>query len=66
MDTTAHFDQKLGAKAAFERLDAMAQKIKACRSRLITVFHNFSLGTDVEWKGWNVAYQSFLEKYSKG
>lgn len=64
MDTTAHFDRSLKVNDAFEQLEHMAERLKSCNSRLITVFHNFSLGSDKEWNGWATAYSSFLKKYS--
>ncbi|PZF72946.1 hypothetical protein DN068_11080 [Taibaiella soli] len=60
MDTTAHYEQKLTPDLAFERLRQMALRLQNCNSTLITVFHNFSLGTDPEWKGWHNAYERFL------
>ena len=45
MDTTAHYETKLSAAEAFERLDAMSKKLQLTGSMMITVFHNFSLGT---------------------
>lgn len=60
MDTTAHFEQKLTPAMAFERLHQMTLRLKHCNSTLITVFHNFSLGTAPEWRGWYTAYERFL------
>lgn len=63
MDTTAHFEMALDVSTAFIRLRNMAQLLRESNSRLITVFHNFSLGTDKEWNGWNEAYSLFLNEY---
>lgn len=60
MDSTAHYELKLTASHAFERLTKMAELLKNANSRLITVFHNFSLGTDEEWAEWADAYANFL------
>lgn len=60
MDTTGHFDLGLNAEESFLRLRAMTEKLIATNSRLITVMHNFSLGVDVEWKGWRGKYEAFL------
>ena len=65
MDTTAHFDRALSVDEAFAQLVQMAERLQACNSTLITVFHNFSLGSDKEWNGWAAAYSNFLKKYSK-
>lgn len=60
MDTTAHYEQQLSAATAFERLQKMADQIKASNGQLITIFHNFSLGTAAEWSGWREAYRTFV------
>ncbi len=60
MDTTAHFEAKLAALEAFEKLNAMSKILEKTGSTLITIFHNFSLGTSNEWKGWRQAYENFL------
>ena len=38
----------------------MKVQLEALHSSLITIMHNFSLGTDKEWKGWRTAYERFL------
>lgn len=60
MDTTAHYDLGLGVAEAFNRLEAMKNKLEQTGGVLTTVFHNFSLGTDKEWKGWMNAYEHFI------
>lgn len=60
MDSTAHFEQKLSATASFEKLEKMKTLLSKTGSQLITVFHNFSLGTDMQWKGWKENYEHFL------
>lgn len=60
MDTTGHYDLGLSAEESFLRLRAMTEKLLATNSRLITVMHNFSLGTDAEWSGWRARYEAFL------
>jgi hypothetical protein len=64
MDTTAHFDMQLGVEEAFSRLNKMAIALRNNNSALIPVFHNFSLGTDAQWSGWNEAYGKFLAAMS--
>jgi hypothetical protein len=61
MDTTAHYDMKLSVSEAFERLNAMRTLSEKTGSVMTTIFHNFSLGTDPEWKGWRHAYEHFLQ-----
>jgi len=62
MDTTAHYETKLSAADAFEKLNAMSRILEKTGSTLITVFHNFSLGTSGEWKGWRQAYEQFMQE----
>jgi hypothetical protein len=61
MDTTAQYEVKLTATEAMERLQAMTRILQRTGSTLITVYHNFSLGTDEGWKGWRNAYEQFVE-----
>ncbi|MEO6831181.1 MAG: polysaccharide deacetylase family protein [Chitinophagaceae bacterium] len=65
MDTAAHYHLVLSAEEAFERLRLMAEKLKAVNGELITVMHNFSLGTDKEWIGWREQYERFLKQMSR-
>lgn len=60
MDTTARYEAGLTPAQAFDRLNAMTQLLRETGSTLITVFHNFSLGSDDGWKGWRPAYEHFL------
>lgn len=62
MDTTAHYEMKLSTKEAFEKLSYFKNKLQKINGLMITVFHNFSLGTDKEWQGWAEAYADFLKK----
>lgn len=65
MDTTALFEEELSATEAFAILRSMTDKLKNADSNLITIFHNFSLGTESIWSGWKEAYASFLENIYK-
>ena len=65
MDTTAHYEAKLSATEAFEKLGAMSKRLHQTGSTMITIFHNFSLGTSAEWKGWRQAYEHFLQEQTK-
>jgi hypothetical protein len=61
MDATAHYELGLDAATAFERLLQLRDVLQQLNGRLITVFHNFSLGTATEWTGWAQRYSNFLE-----
>lgn len=65
MDTTAHYEAGLSPSEAFERLTAMSRILEETGSMLITVFHNFSLGTDEEWNGWRHAYEQFIAEQTQ-
>lgn len=62
MDSTAHYYEKLAASAAFAELRSMETALRRCESRLVTVFHNYSLGSDAEWAGWREAYERFAKQ----
>lgn len=66
MDTTAHFYEKLEASVAFSVLKEMEQDLKNCGSKLITVFHNYSLGSDAAWKGWRQEYARWTMQSQRG
>jgi hypothetical protein len=65
MDTTAHYEEKLSPSKAFEELEAMSRILEKTGSTLVTIFHNFSLGTSNEWKGWRAAYEQFMQEKSR-
>lgn len=64
MDTTAHFEAGLSVTEAMGKLQAMSSLLEKTGSTLVTIFHNFSLGTASEWKGWRSAYEHFLQEKS--
>ncbi len=65
MDSTAFYEAKLSPGEAFEKLDAMCKIARKTGTTITAVFHNFSLGTASEWKGWRGAYEHFLSEYTK-
>jgi len=64
MDTTAHYEMRLSASEAFEKLNIMCAILEKTGGTLVTIFHNFTLGTGNEWKGWRQAYEHFLQEKS--
>ena len=62
MDTAARFECGLSAGEAFTRLDKMKKLLQTNGGSLVTVFHNFSLGTDAGWEGWKEGYEDFFRK----
>jgi hypothetical protein len=65
MDSTARFEEGLTAERAFQRLDQMKERLMRSHSTLVTVFHNFSLGSDKGWEGWAERYGQFLKDTCK-
>jgi hypothetical protein len=65
MDTTAHYDEGLTNEQALARLESYATVLQQTRSSLVTVFHNFSLGTEPEWSGWAEWYEQFVGRYAE-
>jgi hypothetical protein len=65
MDSTARFEEGLTAETAFQNLEDMKHILQKTGSRLITVFHNFSLGRDGAWKDWRAYYQAFTERLNR-
>jgi hypothetical protein len=61
MDATAHYEAALGPLEAFEQLQEMHYLLQQAGSTLVTIFHNFSLGTAKEWTGWSNHYGKFLQ-----
>jgi hypothetical protein len=62
MDTTAMYEEKLNAEEAFTVLKGMRSILESTSSQLVTIFHNFSLGTAPEWNGWKEAYENFIKR----
>ena len=62
MECNSYFEQKFTAEKAFEEMHHYATIVKKVNGNLITIWHNFSLGTDPLWKGWKEKYIDFLKK----
>jgi hypothetical protein len=62
MDTTALYEEKMSCDEAFAALHEMKKLLQNCNSQLITIFHNFSLGSAPEWKCWADAYADFIKR----
>jgi hypothetical protein len=63
MDTTAMYDMGQDVDTAFAKLYDMKERLQKTNSKLITVFHNFSLGSSKEWNGWREAYNKFVSTF---
>lgn len=62
MDTSARFELGLSAAQSFEKLHQLQSTLQHTGGLLITVFHNFSLGTDPGWQGWRERYAAFIKQ----
>jgi hypothetical protein len=63
MDTMMRFEQGKNATESFAVLHEISQRLERAGSTLITIFHNFSLGTDKGWRGWKDGYELFLQSH---
>ncbi len=66
MDSTARFEERINVEEAFRILKEINKSIKLKNGQMISVFHNFSLGTDNSWAGWPENYERFLKSISSG
>lgn len=62
MECNARFEQGLSASEASLELAEYEQKVRAVSGTLITIWHNFSLGSDKAWAGWKKQYADSLER----
>jgi hypothetical protein len=62
MDATAHYELKLSAEESFQQLNSLKESLQKVNGKLTTIFHNFSLGTVEEWRGWAKAYIDFMQQ----
>jgi hypothetical protein len=66
MECNAFFEQKMTSEEALDQLLRYVKVLKEVNGRLITIWHNFSLGTDPLWAGWPEMYGKFLEEIGEG
>lgn len=62
MEANSFFEQKMNCEQAAEELNHYKQIVKKVNGTLITIWHNFSLGSEPQWTGWKKVYEDFLEK----
>lgn len=62
MDATAHYELKLSAEESFGKLNSLKESLQKVNGKLTMIFHNFSLGTAKEWRGWAKAYKEFMQQ----
>ena len=62
MDVTLHRDFGMTSQEALEKIQELAEKVKAVNGDLITLFHNSSLAETAEWKGWKETYTEMIKQ----
>lgn len=66
MECNAFFEQKMTSEEALEQLRRYEKILKEVNGQLITIWHNFSLGTDPLWSRWSEMYGKFLREIGEG
>lgn len=61
MECNSFFEQKLNADQAYDEMKHYANVVRSVGGNLITIWHNFSLGSDPMWKGWKEKYHEFVK-----
>lgn len=61
MEATSIFYDKQSPDRAFEELERIYWAIRKTNSLMITVFHNYTLGTAGAYKGWRAYYTQLLD-----
>ncbi len=62
MDTTARDYLGWSAAEAGAELEKLTAELRPLGGNLTTIFHNFSLGSAADWKGWRELYEGIFEK----
>lgn len=61
MEATSIFYGKQSPEQAFEEVERLYWAIRKTGSMMITIFHNYTLGTAGAYKGWRRCYQNLLD-----
>lgn len=61
MECNSFYEQKYTIEQTYEELLHYYQIIKKVQGNMITIWHNFSLGNEPMWKGWNTLYEKYLQ-----
>lgn len=62
MECNSFFEQKQNIQQTTQELEHYIAIVKHTQGNFISIWHNFSLGTDELWKGWKEIYENFLDK----
>ncbi len=63
MECNSFFEQKNTAAEALAELKHYLAQVHKVGGELVTIWHNFALGSDPVWKGWREVYAAFLAEY---
>lgn len=61
MECNSFFEQGYTPVQAYNEMEHYLHEVRNVNGTLITIWHNFSLGTDPLWDGWKEAYENFLK-----
>ncbi len=64
MECNSYFEQHFSVDDAFQEMIHYADITARVGGTFISIWHNFSLGSDPMWKGWKEMYEMFLVRTS--
>lgn len=62
MDANSFYEQKQTPQQAYSELLMYYEQVKRCKGIFISIWHNFILGTDKEFKGWRDMFELFMKE----
>ncbi len=62
MECNSFFEQQFSVDEAYQEMMHYADMVEAVGGNFISIWHNFSLGTDPMWEGWKEMYAMFWER----
>jgi hypothetical protein len=62
MDANSKYEQKMNASEAEKELQNYVALCKNYNTHLVTIWHNFALGSDSDWQGWQQIHKNFLQQ----
>lgn len=64
MECNSFFEQKQNTEETEKEIAHYIHQVKKVNGTLISIWHNFSLGTDPIWKGWKELYLKMIKQAS--
>ena len=62
MDANSYFEEKLNPKEAYDELIRYYEIVKKMNGLFISVWHNYILGTDEQFRGWREMFELFMRE----